>query len=86
MSAGKGVIKKGVSRKRCHQKRCQQKRCQVPFFTTSYTYDRNGNLLSTTNGVANTWNYRNQLTQSVYNGTTLSYTYNQEKVPDTFSH
>lgn len=41
-----------------------------------YKYDRNGNLASTTIGLQNTFNYRNQLTQSRGGGTaTTTYTY-----------
>ncbi len=38
------------------------------------TYDENGNLLSTPT-TENTWNYRNELTQSVQNNATTTYAY-----------
>lgn len=41
----------------------------------TYHYDDNGNLASSSIGVSNTWNYRNQLTQSNVGSTTTSYAY-----------
>ncbi len=41
----------------------------------TYAYDTNGNLASTSAGLANTWNYQNRLTQSVSSGTTVTYAY-----------
>lgn len=41
----------------------------------TYTYDENGNLISTTDGLANTWTYHNELVSSVVNGATTTYTY-----------
>lgn len=42
----------------------------------TYTYDQSGNLASTSAGISNTWNYRNELTQSQGAGTaSTSYFY-----------
>ncbi|MEZ4103845.1 MAG: FG-GAP-like repeat-containing protein [Candidatus Paceibacterota bacterium] len=41
---------------------------------TTHTYDQNGNLL-TDGSTTNTWNYRNELTESTKAGITTSYTY-----------
>ncbi|USN87565.1 MAG: VCBS repeat-containing protein [Candidatus Nomurabacteria bacterium] len=41
---------------------------------TTYTYDQNGNLLTDGN-TTNTWNYRNELTESTKAGITTSYGY-----------
>ncbi len=43
--------------------------------STNYTYDNNGNLLTVTGGLSNTWDYDNRLTQSVIGSTTVNYTY-----------
>lgn len=40
----------------------------------TYTYDNNGNLL-TTNTLTNTWNYRNELTTTTNSNQTTTYTY-----------
>jgi RHS repeat-associated protein len=45
--------------------------------STSYTYDNNGNLINFGNAT-NTWNYRNQLTQSILANGTLSYIYDYQ--------
>ncbi|MEO5646265.1 MAG: SpvB/TcaC N-terminal domain-containing protein [Candidatus Paceibacterota bacterium] len=43
----------------------------------TYTYDADGNL--TTNGtITNTWNYKDQVTQTVKGATTVNYYYDQE--------
>jgi RHS repeat-associated protein len=41
----------------------------------TYTYDKNGNLASTSASTTNTWNYRNRLTSILKNGTTSTYLY-----------
>lgn len=41
----------------------------------TYTYDRNGNVASSTAGLANLWNYKNQLTYSANGLTTTTYAY-----------
>jgi RHS repeat-associated protein len=43
--------------------------------STNYSYDNNGNLTSSTGGFTNTWNYKNQLTQSGNNLATSTYAY-----------
>jgi RHS repeat-associated protein len=40
-----------------------------------YTYDNNGNLLTETDGLTNTWDYNNRLTQTVKDGKTSTYLY-----------
>lgn len=43
--------------------------------TVTYAYDNNGNLASTTNGLANTWDYHNRLQQSSEGGVVVDYEY-----------
>ncbi|HEY0220762.1 MAG TPA: RHS repeat-associated core domain-containing protein, partial [Candidatus Paceibacterota bacterium] len=43
--------------------------------TTTYNYDKNGNLASTTANLAHTWDYRNQLTQTINQVSTSTYGY-----------
>lgn len=43
----------------------------------NYTYDNNGNMLTETSGLSNTWDYNNRLTQTVKAGVTSTYTYDQ---------
>jgi hypothetical protein len=42
---------------------------------TTYAYDFNGNLASTSAGLTNTWDYNNRLTQTVKNFATSTYAY-----------
>lgn len=46
--------------------------------TIALTYDNNGNLLTYGTSTTNTWNYRNQLTQSVNSNGTSSYAYDYQ--------
>lgn len=41
----------------------------------NYTYDHNGNLLTETGGMSNTWDYRNRLKQTTINGVISNYYY-----------
>ncbi len=41
----------------------------------TYTYDNNGNMLTETSGLSNTWDYNNRLTQAVKGAVTSSYAY-----------
>jgi RHS repeat-associated protein len=43
--------------------------------SANYTYDDNGNLLTVTGGLTNTWDYDNRITQSVVGATTVTYGY-----------
>ncbi len=43
--------------------------------SVNYTYDNNGNLLTSSDGLANTWSYNNLLTRSVIGTTTVNYYY-----------
>ena len=43
--------------------------------TTSYSYDNAGNMITQTNGLSNTWNYKGQLTEAIKGGVTSTYTY-----------
>jgi RHS repeat-associated protein len=43
--------------------------------STNYSYDNNGNLTSSTGGFTNTWNYKNQLTESGNYSATSTYAY-----------
>ena len=43
--------------------------------STNFTYDNNGNMLTVTGGLSNTWNFKNQLTQAVLGGVTTTYAY-----------
>jgi RHS repeat-associated protein len=42
---------------------------------TDFTYDNNGNMLTVTGGLSNTWNYKNQLAQAVIGAVTTTYAY-----------
>jgi RHS repeat-associated protein len=42
---------------------------------TDFTYDNNGNMLTVTGGLSNTWNYKNQLAQAVVGAVTTTYAY-----------
>jgi RHS repeat-associated protein len=44
----------------------------------TYTYDKNGNLASTSAGVTNTWDYNDRLLSSQKSGTTTTYTYDTD--------
>ncbi len=44
----------------------------------TYIYDHNGNLLTETSGLSNTWDYNNRLTQAIKGGVTSNYTYDQD--------
>ncbi len=46
--------------------------------STTFTYDNNGNLLTVTGGLTNTWDYNNRLTKSVIGSTTVNYTYDSD--------
>ncbi len=41
----------------------------------SYTYDDNGNMLTETSGLSNSWDYNNCLTQAIKSGITSTYSY-----------
>ncbi len=41
----------------------------------NYTYDNNGNMLTETSGLSNSWDYNNRLTQAIKGGVTSTYTY-----------
>lgn len=43
--------------------------------SVTYTYDNNGNLLTETNGLSNTWDYNNRLAQAIKGGVTSTYAY-----------
>ncbi len=43
----------------------------------NYSYDNNGNMLTETGGLSNTWDYNNRLTQSTKGAITSSYEYDQ---------
>lgn len=45
--------------------------------SVNYTYDTNGNLLTETGGLSNTWDYNNRLIQTVKGGITSNYAYDQ---------
>jgi RHS repeat-associated protein len=51
----------------------------------TYSYDRNGNLATTSAGVTNVWDYRNRLTSTVNSGITTTYAYdiNEQRVTKT---
>ena len=51
----------------------------------TYTYDRNGNLATTSAGLTNTWDYNNRLTNTLNSGGTTAYTYdvNEQRVTKT---
>lgn len=41
----------------------------------TYTYDNNGNMLTETSGLSNTWDYNNRLSQAIKGGVTSTYAY-----------
>ncbi|MFA6096302.1 MAG: LamG-like jellyroll fold domain-containing protein [Candidatus Paceibacterota bacterium] len=43
--------------------------------SANYAYDDNGNLLTASGGLTNTWDYSNRITQSVVGATTVTYGY-----------